>query len=235
MPKITHVKRAQVRYPTVPTVDGNGNQVVTPVLRRDGRQKVTKAGKAVSRRATHDDRTAEPLPNHKCGRCGTEILPGMPYKWMSPRSGPYGGRKLYRCEPCPSWQPWEYSQSMNALLAEISYNFATALDSAESGDDVQGALDEAAENVRSIAEGKRESAQNMEDGFQHSTSQSEELADTAGQLDSWADEIESATIPEFPEDVTEGPDGWDAEAGEKIQEWREEVAAALAVVDEPPV
>lgn len=233
MPRVTYVARAQVRYPTVPTLDGNGQQVITPVLRGDGTPKLTKAGRAISRRATHDDRTAPPLPNYKCGRCGKEIEPGMPYKWIAPRSGPYGGRKLHRCGPCPTWQPWEYSQSMNARLSEVSYNFAGLIAAAETADDVQSALDEAAGLVRDIAEEKRESASNIEEGFQHATSQSEELTDTADQLDSWADEIESATIPELPEGYEDGWEGDDA--ADQLEAWRDEVSEACAIVDEPPV
>lgn len=233
MPRVTYVQRAQVRYPTVPTVDGNGQQVVVPVNGKDGRPKLTRAGKEITRRLTHEDRTAPPLPNHACGKCGKEIMPGEPYKWIAPRSGPYGGRTLYRCGACPNWQLWEYSQSMNARLAEISYDFAGMITSVEFPDDVQNALDDVAGRVRDLAEEKRESASNIEEGFQHATSQSDELNDAAEQLDSWADEIESATIPELPEEYEDGWEGDDAE--NQLEAWRDEVSDACSIVDEPPV
>lgn len=199
MPRVTHVKRAQVRYHTVPTLDDNGEQVVTPRTKKDGTPKTDKRGRAITMRVTHEDRTRPPQPNHVCGKCQKEILPGEPYKWIAPKSGPYGGHKMYRCGTCPVWQVWEYSQSMSARLAQISHDFSSALDSCTTEDDVTGALGETATQVRELADEKRESAQNIEDGFQHATSQSDELNDTADQLESWADEIEQATVPDFPE------------------------------------
>jgi hypothetical protein len=199
MARITHVKAAQQRYEQVPVIDPEtGQQKQTPVMGKNGQQKVTKRGKPVFLSVTMADKT-KPLPNRNCGKCGVEIKVGDPYKHISPRSGPYGGRTLYRCAACPSWHVWEYSSSLSARLAEISFNFSEAIDSAESEDDVQTALGEAAEAVREIAQEKGESADNIESGFQHETEQSQELRDISEQLDSWADEIENATIPDFPE------------------------------------
>jgi len=59
--------------------------------------------------------------------------------------------------------------------------------------------DGAAEAIRELAEAKRESAQNIVDGFGHETSTSDELSDVADQLDTWADEIESTDVPEDPD------------------------------------
>jgi hypothetical protein len=108
MAGITYVKRAQVRYPTVPTLDARtGQQIVVPVTRKDGTPKLAKGGREITRALTHEDRTAPPLPNHTCGKCQREIAPGDPYKWIAPRSGPYGGSKRYRGAACPPWQVWE--------------------------------------------------------------------------------------------------------------------------------
>lgn len=232
MARITSVDKARVRYPTVPTIDPTtGRQIVVPVTRKDGSPKLTKSGRPVTRALTHEDRTAEPLPNHVCDRCRAEIKPGDPYKWIAPRSGPYGGRKMYRCGKCPAWHVWEYSSSLSAQLAQVSHEFGLALNGVESEDDVQSALDEAADQIREIAGAKRESAQNIEDGFGHATYQSDDLNSLADDLESWADEVASATIPEFPEPE----DGEEEITGEQLDEWRGEVSGELTIVDEAPV
>jgi hypothetical protein len=260
MAQITHVKKAQQRYETVPVIDPEtGEQKLTPVM-QNGEQKRTKRGQPVFLSVTVADKT-KPLPPHKCGDCGNDIEVGTPYKHISPRSGPYGGRTLYRHEDCSTWNVWEYSSSLSARLAEVSYNFGTAVDSVESAEDVQSALDDAASQVREIADEKEESAGNIEDGFGHETEMSQELRDVSEQLNSWADEIESASVPDFPEvegDVCaecaepieedeskwvhsdEGESDHEAElatepTSDQIDEWRDEVRNDLTIVDEPPV
>jgi uncharacterized phage infection (PIP) family protein YhgE len=96
---------------------------------------------------------------------------------------------------------WEYSSSLSARTAEISHDFWDSFNNTtlESSDDVTSLLNDVAERVREIAEEKREGASNIEDGFGHATTQSDELNDIADQLDSWADDIEGADIPEYPE------------------------------------
>lgn len=193
MPKITHVKAAQPRYERVPVIDEEtGLPKVVPVNR------VTKHGAAVTMAVTRDDRS-KPLPPHDCDYCRNPIETGTPYKHMSPRSGPYGGRTLRRHESCPTWQPWDYSDSLSARLSQVAYEFDNAVDGASSPDDVESAQSEAADRARELAEEKREAAQNIEDGFQHPTAQSEELAEQADALEEWATEIEGVSVPEFPE------------------------------------
>lgn len=199
MARITYVKAAQQRYEQVPVIDPEtGEQKRTPVTGKDGQQKVTKRGAPVFLSVTVADKS-KPLPPRKCDSCHQEIQVGSPYKHISPRSGPYGGHTLYRCDICPNWHVWEYSSSLSARLSEIEYDFSNAIDEVESEDDVQSALDEAAERVREIAQEKGESADNIEEGFQHETYQSQELREQSESLESWADEISSATIPDFPE------------------------------------
>jgi len=210
MARVTHVKKAQQRYKTVPVIDPEtGQPKQTPVM-KNGEQKKTKSGRLVFLRVTTEDRS-KPKPNYTCDACRQEILPGTPYKHISPKSGPYGGRKLTRHEGCPTWQVWEYSSSLSARLAQISYDFSQAVDSAESPDDVQSALDDAGSAIEELAGEKREGAENIESGFGHSTYQSEELAELADNLESWASDVTSADIPELPDPeeryFIEGPDG----------------------------
>jgi hypothetical protein len=196
MARVTHVKKAQQRYATVPVLDAEGKPVRTPVIGRNGEQKKNKHGRPTYMTKTVADKS-RPLPNYTCGKCGVEIKPGDPYKWIKPKSGPYGGRLMVRCGSCPAWQVWEYSSSLSARTAQISHDFERAIDGATGPDEITSALEDAANSAREIAEEKRESAQNIEDGFGHPTSSSEELNEIADSLDSWADEIEQADVPDL--------------------------------------
>lgn len=203
MARITRVKSAQQRYATVPVIDPEtGLPKRTPVM-RNGVQRTTKRGTPVFMTVTKADKT-RPLPNLRCDWPGCahedrEIKPGQAYKHITPKSGPYGGVQRNRHADHPDWQVWDYSYSLSAQTARIAYDFSNALDGAETPEDVESSLQEAAEAVREIAEAKRESAQNIEDGFGHETQQSEELNSTADELDTWADEIEGADVPDLPE------------------------------------
>lgn len=270
MARTTYVKKAQQRYVTVPVIDPEtGQQKRTPVMKTvrvrqdDGtyveerRQKTTKRGTPVFMKVTQADKT-QPLPNRTCEKCKVEIEVGHPYKHITPKSGPYGGRTRYRCRTCPAWQVWEYSNSLSAQIERITYEADQAIDTADSQDEVTEALSAAADGLRELAEEKRESAQNMEDGFGHSTAQSEELAEQADSLDEWADTIENADVPEFPEpEETEceecgGSGQVEDDEGEKIEcdecngtgtpieptedqieEWREEARSNSGLEDSP--
>lgn len=194
MARTTFVKKAQQRYAQVVVKNPDGTPKRTPVMRKDGTQKTNKHGRPVFMTVKVADKN-QPLPMPKCDKCGETIKVGQPYKHISPKSGPYGGRTLYRCGTCPTWQVWEYSSSLSARTAQIAYDFTNEIDSAESEDDISSALETAAESIREIAEEKREAAQNIEEGFGHSTYQSEELEQVAEDLDTWADEVESADVP----------------------------------------
>lgn len=198
MARITRVAKAQQRYAMVPVLNEDGTPKRTPVMRKDGTQKTNKHGRPVFMKVTVADKS-KPLPNRKCGKCGIEIEVGQPYKHISPKSGPYGGRTLYRCDSCPSWQVWEYSSSLGARTAQISYEAWEQIDGAESVDDVQSILSATAEEIRGLAGEKRESAENIESGFGHPTEKSDELNQIADDLESWADEVEAADVPETDE------------------------------------
>lgn len=201
MARVTYVKRAQQKYATKPVLDEQGNPVKIPLTRKDGSPKMTSAKRGRTPRPVFITKTerdlTRPLPNEKCGKCGVEIKPGDPYKWIKPKSGPYGGRRMVRCAACPTWQVWDYSSSLSAQIARIEYDATTAtIDSVE---DATSVLEQAAQEIRDLAEQKRESAQNIEDGFGHPTYQSEELEQQADDLEGWADEVESTEVPEQDE------------------------------------
>lgn len=198
MARVTYVKKAQQRYETKPVLDAEGKPVKIALTRKDGSPKMTSAKRGRTPRPVFITKTepdkSRPKPLHKCGKCGVTIEVGQPYKWIKPKSGPYGGRLMVRCGTCPTWQVWDYSSSLSAQIARIEHDASEAVASAESEDDVESALNDAAEAIRDLAEQKRESASNIEDGFGHATYQSEELEQQGDDLESWADEVEQTDV-----------------------------------------
>jgi hypothetical protein len=193
MPRITEVAKAQQRYETKPVLSLHGTPIQTPVMGPDGEQKTTKFGRLIFRAATERD-YSKPLPLLDCDYCREPIQIGTPYKHISPKSGPYGGRQLSRHASCPNWQVWDYSSSVSARAARIVHDFEQAISNATSYDDVETARDDAAAAAQELFEEKDESATNQEEHF--GTSEIREVADA---LEAWVSEIESLDIPDFPE------------------------------------
>jgi hypothetical protein len=236
MARTTHVKKAQQRYETVVVIDPITKEPQrTPVMKlnRDGDlvQKLTKKGKPIFMTKTVADKN-KPKPPETCTACHLPIKIGTPYKWIQPKSGPYGGRRMSRHEACPSWQVWDYSNSLSAQLARVAHDFWEAVDQAEGTDDVQSALDDAGASIEEIAGQKREGAENIESGFGHSTSQSEELESMADELETWASDVTSATIPDVPEceECTDGQKECDTCGG--VGEHEIEAGAGLSQCDD---
>jgi hypothetical protein len=199
MARTHYVGHARQRYKMVPVIDPETGEQKVITTARKTRAKGSRPGRPVVQRLTRPDLT-RPLPDEKCGRCGAAIKPGMPYKWIAPKSGPYGGRRMVRCASCPNWHVWEYSSSLSARLAEISHAFSTAVRSAESAEDVESALEDAAGSIEEIADEKDESADNMQEGFGGNETQPVmDLRDIAEQLRTWADEVRNADVPELPD------------------------------------
>jgi len=216
--RVTYVKHARQRYATRPVIDpATGEQKKTPMM-KNGVQMKDKRGNPTFLRVTEHD-TDRPLPNEKCEACGKEIEPGMAYKHVTPRSGPFGGFRRVRCADCPTWQPWDLSQALWARLAQISHDFWEEFGDAGTVEDVQSVIESGAEMARELASEKQEAADNLESGFGHETEQSTELADIADQLESWADEIESVDLPDHPEDGDSDPcEGCDGEGDVECDE-----------------
>lgn len=190
MARVTHVKKAQQRYRTVPVLDADGKQVSVPVMGRDGKQKTTKSGRLVFQRQTRSDKS-QPLPPLKCESCGKDIEIGTPYKHVTPKSGPYGGHKRNRHESCPDWRPSELSSSKMATVMAAQESFYDQLYSLDEKDAIQDAVNEVAEAAREVASEYEESADNIEQYFP-SSDKADELRDNASQLEGWADELEQA-------------------------------------------
>jgi hypothetical protein len=211
MARITRVKKAQQRYATVPVLNEDGTPKKVPVMnRRTGEQKVSKRG-PVFQTVTRKDKTKPlPMPNCDFGNCQhptRTIQPGEPYMHITPKSGPYGGRTMYRHGDHPGWRVWEYSHSLSAQIERITSGYDDAVLGADDESTVTDALESMANEVRELAEEKRESATNIEEGFGHPTSQSEELEQVAEDLEGWADELENADVPAVSDYTCDTCDG----------------------------
>ena len=166
----------------------------------------------------------------RCGKCGADLPVGSPYRWAKPRvHKAAAGRKLVRCmyPKCAFRQ----SDLTTSKMAGV-YSAQESLDDAMLGDfspnDLLNSLQEAAEAVRGVSEEYREGAQNIEDGFGHETSQSEEMAQKAEALEEYATRLEEVTIDnadEYDELENEAGvlDGEDEERLEEIEARQSEI------------
>lgn len=160
----------------------------------------------------------------ECGRCGKKIKKGEPYIHWKFR---YGGKRI-RCLECPRPRYSEliFSGKLSAIEAarEGIQDAIEAFRGDHDSDSLRSALETAAEDVRQVAEEYRESAQNIEDGFGHSTQQCDDLNERADAVEAGADQIESAAgdLEDFEEEVEEG-ETEEAKAKRK-EEWVEEQA-----------
>lgn len=274
MARITTVEHAQVRYEMVPKLDPETGEQMTVTTSRQTRAKGSRPSRPVVMRLTVADKT-RPKPPETCEACGEPVIPaghpdypgheGQGYRWVQPKSGPYGGFRRVRHLGCGTWRPWDLHSSLPAQLQRVSWEFSQAVSTAASEDDVRDALDTAAGEIEDLADQREESGQNMEDGFQHETEQSMQLKDDAEQLRTWADEVRNADIPDLPEpEDTDCTDcdgtGNDPEAAQddedvpscetcsgtgqvtpdelsddELDAWRDEVLSDLSIVDESPV
>lgn len=196
MPKIT-VQVARQRYARVPVIDSDTGQQKKVQVNRKRRRSDAPVFKPVF----VNDKN-QPLPPRKCEKCDTDLKIGEKYKSIGIKRQ-YGGVVRYRCMSCPTWQPWEYSDSLSARIQQIQ-NMQLGEETWETADDAETSASEVAEAIRELASEKEEAADNMEEGFGHETSQSEEIREQAQQLNDWADEVEQAgSEADFPEEADE--------------------------------
>jgi uncharacterized protein YukE len=161
-----------------------------------------------------------------CYTCQEPIGVGQAYAWNQPSRF---SRRYQWHQDCPAPNPsvLETNEKRSTALAafEDAYDALSNLTFVAYNDDVeafmadlQGILDQCAEGVREAAELWRESANNIEDGFGHATSTSDEMNDHADTYDSVADEVEQCA------DQLDERDAF-----ESFEEWTE---AAVATVTE---
>lgn len=118
MARVTFVKKAQQRYATKPVIDPEtGVQKITPVLRKDGTPKTTRAkanrpARAIVLRVTEADKD-RPLPLLKCDACGDDIKIGTALpQYHRTATALRGGRSAVR--PCLA--PLESSQGAMSIV-----------------------------------------------------------------------------------------------------------------------
>lgn len=151
----------------------------------------------------------------RCGHCGEDINIGDPYKWVAPRAhrASRGTRKV-RHQTCPGWKPSELTSSphLATLYAaqEAAEEAASALqapttpeDAEAFLEDLRGILEACAADAMEAAESYRESAEAIEEGFQHPTYQSEELMEKSSEIEYWCDELSNTDLEEYEEEETD--------------------------------
>lgn len=165
-------------------------------------------------------------PQGLCEVCLLTIQAGTAYNWIKSRYGPKRSRHAH----CRPFRPSDLTS--NDKLSEL-YAIQEAIE-----DDVGAwgileqtdlsnlisALEDGAEAARGVAEQYRESAENIESGFGHATSQSEELASNGDEVDGWADELEQLSTGLEPAPEGDWPEDWDP------VEWRDDIVSQITDV-----
>jgi hypothetical protein len=153
-----------------------------------------------------------------CGGCDKELRKGDPYRWWT--VGFRSRFKNKRCMDCPLPPPSaRESNPKIATILAVGEDFD--LDAVSDRDGFVSALETAANGIRDAAEMWNESADALEEGFQHETSQSEEQREKGEAAESWAEALDDAANSldeERGEDETEA---------EYIDRLREEAQSAF--------
>lgn len=152
----------------------------------------------------------------QCGKCGKHIGAGDPYRWWKFR---FGGRRI-RCMDA-TCKPKASDLTQSEILGNMyTIQEGVLLDGATPADLALQARD-VAEQIRSdLVEVIQEKVDNMESGFGHATSASEELQERGDAFDGWADEIDTAAdeAEALGEDEEEDPEDVLEQARDLIQE-----------------
>lgn len=157
-----------------------------------------------------------------CSKCGKKLEAGQSYRWWKFR---YGGKR-FRCTnaACSPRQSdlttsdklsrcYAAGESIEDAISEFQKNFDL--------EDLRGAMEGAAGELREVAEEYRESASNVESGMNGNRMPiCDELEEKADNLDSKADEIESAAseLEDFDEDRAKEEAEADLEAEQGVVE-----------------
>lgn len=172
-----------------------------------------------------------------CDACHLPILAGQAYKYFQPRFGPAHKRHT----ACPHWKPSQMvsNEKLSALYAAqeaaedaINNWNPSPQDKHLDTSELDAILSDAAQDFREVAEMYQESASNIEDGFGHSTSMSEEMTEKAEEIESFADNLESAVFDDPPEKEDDiSLDEWEDYVDSWVDECRTE---AMSLLDEVP-
>jgi hypothetical protein len=177
-----------------------------------------------------------------CYTCQRPIEVGQSYFWNQPNrfSRRYtwhaGPPAMLGCKaPAPSVLESNEKRStamaafenaydaLDGINAESYYNTENEADALRPDperltDDLRHIIEDCGEAVREAAELWRESASNIEDGFGHSTSASDEMNDHADIYDGVADEVDQVEVE---------VEDFDPESDETFDEWAERIIDAV--------
>lgn len=175
---------------------------------------------------------------YRCYACRDEIQEGQAYSWVQPSR--FSARINWHATcPTPPASAMESNEKRAQAMAafEGGYDALDSIDIAnfESDDlldELRSIIEVIAEGVRESAEMWREAAQNIEDGFQHATYQSDELNERADEYDGIADAVDEIGYGLSDDRDVDNPDD------ETDEEWRErmvdEVRSSLEDVEDYP-
>lgn len=145
-----------------------------------------------------------------CESCGLRIRAGTPYKYFAF----FRGGKHLRHEACPNWKQSEMTGSgpLSSFYAACE-DLEEAIDGWDGEDKagLESILEDGAQAIRDAAQEFTDQADNMEEGFQHETEQSNQARENASEIESFADAVEGVAIDEFEFDEEEARKA--AEAG----------------------
>lgn len=152
-----------------------------------------------------------------CATCRHEVAVGETYRKLSKRFGP----TLFWCS---EHQPKESDllTGRHAELAAIVEGLEEDVSYTNDPNDIRVALESADESLDTFIEDLEQAMQSLEDGFGHSTAQTENMAQTITDLQDWKadlsnlkDEIDTSEENDPDEHVDRD---WDAEVREKLAE-----------------
>jgi hypothetical protein len=151
----------------------------------------------------------------RCFKCSKVINPGDPYKWFANRIGRMSQRKdcCSTCQIRPSDQTTSPHLQTIYSAQEAAEDALSAFTGRDTLDSLGAILRDCAESYREAQESYAESADNIEEGFGHETSMSEEIREKAEACETAADEIEGEA------DEIEGMDDPDVEDAEFADEF----------------
>ena len=159
----------------------------------------------------------------KCRRCGHEIQAGEPYKYVRQRVG-YTRRGTLKLNFCGEHYPKgsELASGRRAQLMGIQDAIAEGIQAATDTDSISSMLTDAASSAEEMAGEYEESVSNIEEGFGHPISMSEEMQEKADAFNEWASVLENAA------NEIQGIEAGDEETDDDILERAQEIADSAA-------
>ena len=183
----------------------------------------------------------------KCNRCRIEIQVGESYRYVDKKVGRSGYRLIWCAAhyPKPSDLASGRTAELMAIVEDASEGITTAGNQGEPRDRLESlrdALGDASSDIEGMADEIGGGADNIEEGFGHSTAQSEAMSEARDNLQSWQqtiddihDEIETALNESTVQDYTEEQD--DEEQDDITEEQVDDFfsRAETAIAEEPAI